>query len=150
MRAQADARSTTRRWVRRGLLAVIVAGVGLVAGCGNGDHARPARSDAPPPLAGTVVRAEIGFRSIDRLDAHYSEHVREFGAISRTQYLRLAQTLRDGPAGGSVLQVVRRDGTITRYDRDTGAFIAFDRGGVIRTFFRPNDGERYFRRQARR
>lgn len=97
-----------------------------------------------------VVRPDIGFRSTDRLEAHYSEHAREFGSISRAEYLRLAQTLRDRPVGGTVVQVIRRDGTITRYDRNAGSFIAFDRGGVIRTFFRPNDGERYFRRQARR
>ena len=30
------------------------------------------------------------------------------------------------------------------------AFIAFNPNGVIRTFFRPNDGERYWRRQAER
>jgi pyocin large subunit-like protein len=39
---------------------------------------------------------------------------------------------------------------ITRFDRASGGFVAFDGDGVIRTFFAPNDGERYFRRQARR
>ena len=28
--------------------------------------------------------------------------------------------------------------------------IAFNRDGTIRTFFKPNDGERYYRRQAER
>ena len=35
-------------------------------------------------------------------------------------------------------------------DQQTGAFIAFNSNGVIRTFFKPNDGERYWRRQAER
>ena len=48
------------------------------------------------------------------------------------------------------LEAVRRDGVATRFDRDTGAFIAFNTDGTIRTFFKPNDGERYFRRQAER
>ena len=43
-----------------------------------------------------------------------------------------------------------RSDVLARYDRETGAFIAFNPDGVIRTFFRPNDGERYFRRQAER
>ena len=43
--------------------------------------------------------------------------------------------------------------TITRRHqlrRQTGAFVAFNRNGTIRTFFKPNDGERYYRRQAER
>ena len=39
---------------------------------------------------------------------------------------------------------------VTRYDQQTGAFIAFNPNGIIRTFFKPNDGERYYRRQAER
>ena len=49
-----------------------------------------------------------------------------------------------------LLEEVRDDGRITRFDRTSGAFLAFDRDGIIRTFFRPNDGEAYFRRQAER
>ncbi len=66
------------------------------------------------------------------------------------EYLRRAQMLRDAPVGDGVLEVRRPDGTRSRFDRATGAFIAFDGDGTIRTFFRPNDGEAYFRRQARR
>jgi pyocin large subunit-like protein len=49
-----------------------------------------------------------------------------------------------------VLELVRADGVITRFDRASGAFLAFEQDGVIRTFFIPNAGERYFRRQAKR
>ena len=49
-----------------------------------------------------------------------------------------------------MLETVRRDGVTTRFDRQTGAFVAFNRDGTIRTFFKPNDGERYYRRQAER
>ena len=62
-----------------------------------------------------------------------------------------SQSLRDAPAGGPILEAVRRgDGVVTRFDRDNGAFIAFNRDRTIRTFFKPNDGERYFHRQAAR
>jgi pyocin large subunit-like protein len=37
---------------------------------------------------------------------------------------------------------------ISRFDKATGSFIAFNADGTIRTFFRPVDGENYFRRQA--
>lgn len=95
-------------------------------------------------------RANVGFATERRLEEHYEKHGREFGGITRQDYLRQAQLLRDAEVGGPVLQTVRADGVTTRFDRQTGAFIAFNQNGVIRTFFKPNDGERYFRRQAER
>ena len=98
----------------------------------------------------TDVATAIGFRNRDRLEEHYRKHGREFGDITPAEYLRRAQQLRDAPVGGSVLELRRADGVITRFDRESGSFIAFDPDLIIRTFFRPNAGERYFRRQAAR
>lgn len=81
---------------------------------------------------------------------HYAKHGREFGDISPSEYLAQAQALRDAPRGANVLEMVRDDGVTTRFDRETGTFIAFNRNGTIRTCFKPRDGERYFRRQAMR
>ncbi|HEY6982113.1 hypothetical protein [Reyranella sp.] len=92
----------------------------------------------------------IGFVDERRLDEHYKKHGAEFGKITKLDYLHQAQLLRDTAVGGPVLETVRRDGVTTRFDRQTGAFIAFNRDGTIRTFFKPNDGERYYRRQAER
>ena len=92
----------------------------------------------------------IGFVDQRRLDEHYAKHGAEFGRITKQDYLHQAQLLRDAEVGGPVLQTVRADGVTTRFDRQTGAFIAFNRNGTIRTFFKPNDGERYYRRQAER
>ena len=116
---------------------------------------RGARKAAPSPGApaardGAGFGASVGFADSRRLEEHFEKHGAEFGATSRQDYLRLAQKLRDAPAGGAILEAVRRDGVVTRFDRQTGAFIAFNANGVIRTFFRPNDGERYWRRQAER
>jgi pyocin large subunit-like protein len=58
--------------------------------------------------------------------------------------------MRDRPVGGDLLEFTRADGVITRYDRDSGAFLAFDADGTIRTYFKPNAGERYFLRQRDR
>lgn len=92
----------------------------------------------------------IGFRDARHLAEHFQKHGAEFGGISREEYLRRAQVLRDRPAGGDILESIRRDGVITRFDRNTGAFLAVDRDRIIRTFFRPNDGEAYFQRQLKR
>ncbi len=94
--------------------------------------------------------ASVGFRSHERWVEHYRKHGSEFGAITQDEYLRRAQDLRDRPAGGPVLEGVRADGVITRFDRESGAFLAVNSDGTIRTFFRPNQGETYFRRQSAR
>jgi pyocin large subunit-like protein len=103
-----------------------------------------------PATAGKSWGASVGFVDQRRLDEHFAKHGAEFGNITRQDYLHQAQLLRDAEVGGPVLQTVRADGVTTRFDRQTGAFIAFNTNGTIRTFFKPNDGERYYRRQAER
>ena len=94
------------------------------------------------------IHTDIGFRSRNQFNEHFTKHGAEFGQITKQEYLRQAQTLRDEPAGGNVLEIRRPDGTVSRYDRASGAFMAFNADGTIRTFFKPNNGEAYFRRQA--
>ena len=105
---------------------------------------------APPPEPTRITHPEVGFRSRQLLAEHFRKHGGEVQARDEEAYLAMAQTLRDRPAGGMVLEVVRRDGVVTRFDRTTGAFLAFNADLTIRTFFRPNDGELYFRRQLER
>lgn len=91
-----------------------------------------------------------GFRTPELLNEHFAKHGHEFGGISKGEYLRLAQTLRDSPAGGPILEARRPNGAFTKFDRRHGYFGAYNRNGIIRTFFIPNAGESYFRRQASR
>ena len=115
--------------------------------------ARDIARTSPAPEAPSSARgwgAGVGFADQRRLDEHYEKHSAAFGRITKLDYLHQAQLLRDAKVGGPILETVRSDGVVTRYDRDTGAFIAFNPNGVIRTFFKPNDGERYWRRQAER
>lgn len=89
-----------------------------------------------------------GFRTAHLLQDHFEKYGHEFGVITRRQYLRLAQQLRDSRAGGNILESKRPEGTI-RFDRKHGYFGAYDADGTIRTFFIPPDGIRYFEREAR-
>ncbi|HKU97636.1 MAG TPA: hypothetical protein VJR58_20265 [Vineibacter sp.] len=145
----------------RGLIAVLVliaaAALALLGNWGGGSPADRGPGASGPQLEARGPQGQervwgpaVGFASRNRLEEHYDKHGGEFGNISQQEYLRLAQALRDAPAGGSILESIRRDGVVTRFDRRSGAFIAFNPNGVIRTFFRPNDGERYFRRQLER
>ena len=116
----------------------------------------PSPTAAAPPVSPSAgvpppVSSSVGFRSRERLEEHYNKHGTEFGGITIEEYLHRAQALRDATVGDDVLEVVRpTDGVVSRFDRATGAFLAFDADGTIRTFFKPNDGEAYFRRQAKR
>ena len=107
---------------------------------------RPASRAAASDRSGSPA----GFRDRAHLVEHFRNHGGEFGGIGIDEYLRRAQALRDAPVGNGVLEAVRADGVVTRFDRTTGCFGAYGPDGTIRTFFRPNDGEAYFRRQARR
>jgi pyocin large subunit-like protein len=101
-------------------------------------------------LALLIYASGPGFRSRAQLDEHFAKHGGEFGAISKAEYLRLAQELRDAPPGGPILEARRPNGEFSRFDRRHGYFGAYNPDGTIRTFFIPNNGERYFQRQARR
>ena len=103
-------------------------------------------SQVPP----SITRPDIGFATPQKLHDHFQKHGKEFGKISQEEYLRRAQELRDRQAGGKVLEAIRKDGVITRFDRKSGAFLACNADGTIRTFFRPNEGEAYFWRQSHR
>lgn len=94
-----------------------------------------------------VLAAGPGFRSRRQFEEHFAKHGQEFGRISPQQYLELAQQLRDTPRGGDILEAVRADGIISKFDRRHGYFGAYNPDRTIRTFFIPNQGESYFRRQ---
>ncbi len=112
----------------------------------------------PAPKSSTTVRTDIGFASRQKFLDHYEKHGREFGSmkkedyrpVSQQEYLRQAQELRYRQLDNSVLEAVRNDGVVTRFDKTTGAFLAFNADRIIRTYFKPNDGEAYFRRQSKR
>src|SRR5690349_18999912 len=103
-------------------------------------------------VAGLTVGAAYangpGFRTQHLLEEHFAKHGREFGRISQDQYLRYAQQLRDSHANRYILESKQRGGG-AKFDRRRGWFVAYDGDGTIRTFFIPNDGERYFERQLK-
>lgn len=106
--------------------------------------------NTPAPPAAPARGSGPGFTNRQHLVEHFEKHGAEFPGLDMNGYLAAAQSLRDAPLGGDVLEVRRSDGVVTRFDRRDGSFLAFNRDRTIRTFFRPNDGASYFRRQASR
>ena len=135
------------------VLSILVLGFGESCSLHDSPPARNASTSGDNRNAAAAARTEpggVGFASRAKLAEHYEKHGREFGSITIDEYLRMAQELRDRPADDSVVEASRGDEVVTRFDRKSGAFLAFNRDGTIRTFFKPNDGEAYFRRQLNR
>src|SRR4051812_44225869 len=101
---------------------------------------------AAPRDAATVeapARANVGFADQRRLDEHYDKHGAEFGRITKQDYLRQAQLLRDAEVGGPVLQTLRADGVTTKFDRQTGGVGALNPNRTIPPLFKPKHGGRH-------
>ncbi|MBO2531856.1 MAG: hypothetical protein CW342_02990 [Thermoactinomycetaceae bacterium] len=84
------------------------------------------------------------------MDDHYVKHVirqKEFGNISKEEYLRRAQELVTSEPGGDILVKRRSNGDRLFYNQRTNEFAVLTEDGIIRTFFKPRDGIDYFRRQ---
>src|SRR5580704_13188724 len=74
-------------------------------------------------LLTTILYAQgPSFRTPRLLTEHYLKHGPEFGHITKLEYLRLAQQLRDAPVGGPILESRRPDGEFSRFDRRHGYF----------------------------
>lgn len=101
------------------------------------------------PFAAFTLAGGLGFRNDRLLEDHYEKYGREFGQITRSHYLHLAQQLRDSHVGANILEAKRPDGVI-RFDRRHGYFGYYDSDGTIRTFFIPPDGIHYFDKEAAR
>ena len=124
---------------------VAVYGLAFLAGCSS-PKAVPA-----PPIKPVSPYASIGFASEQKLEEHFVKHGREFSSPSAEAYLAKAQELRDREKKPPLLEAVRpSDGVITRFDPASGAFLAYDKNRTIRTFFKPDNGERYYHRQLKR
>lgn len=142
-----------------GVIAVLI---GLAITHYTKQSQKPATPDRSPPDRTSTVQtapkpqneprrsSSVGFTSRASLESHFLKHGSEFGDITQEEYLRRAQAFRDLAKGGNVLEIVRSDRVITRFNRQTGEFIAFNSDQTIRTFFLPDDGEKYFKRQAER
>ncbi|MGH9802474.1 MAG: hypothetical protein ACRD82_19075 [Blastocatellia bacterium] len=145
---------STDRNFRRGakLMSVLLIALALLTACRQTGSAPPQIQErvVAAPKSDATVHTEIGFASRQKFPDHYDKHGGEFGSISKEAYLRQAQELRDSQPGGDVLEAMRSDGVITRFDKKTGTFIAFNADLTIRTCFKPNDGEAYFQRQSKR
>lgn len=90
------------------------------------------------------------FASEKLLRSHYIKHVvkqKEFGNITMDEYLERARKLINSKPGGNILIKTRSNGDILFYNKSTNEFAVVTKDGVIRTYFKPKEGIRYFKKQ---
>lgn len=110
-----------------------------------------AKSQPAVPRLAAKVKNRTGFASREKWIEHFKKHGSEVGAVNAESYLEMAQLLRDAPLSGDIREATRAsDRRICRFQFSTGLFLVYERSGTIATFFRPNDGVRYFERQLKR
>lgn len=90
------------------------------------------------------------FESRDLLEKHYEKHVEEYGAISIPEYLERATALANEYPSSDVAQLVRSDGSTSKYRISTNDFVVVNKDGTIRTFFKPEKKEVYWQNELDR
>ncbi|MEG0472130.1 MAG: SAR2788 family putative toxin, partial [Solibacillus sp.] len=79
---------------------------------------------------------QLAFRSKALLREHYKKHGKEFGDISESEYVELAQKLI-GSDSDDVISKKRKDGARVFYNKKTNEFAVLSESGYIKTFFKP-------------
>ena len=84
------------------------------------------------------------FSSDALLKSHYEKHLHEFENISVDEYLKMANALAEKSLSDDVVQLVRSDGSVSKYCFSTNEFLVINEDGTIRTYFKPVDKEKYW------
>lgn len=111
------------------------------------DHA--GRRNVPTIVIGFITK-------VDR-DDHFQSHNPEFKPpfASAADYEAAGVAFLSGALTGNMMECVRRNGDIVRYDRATSEFAICDSYGALRTYYKPDpavhkqkDNVSYFRGQC--
>lgn len=84
------------------------------------------------------------FQSQKLLEYHFNKHLQEYGTISIPDYLRKANELADAPLSEDVVELLRSDGSASRYRFSTNDFVVINADRTIRTLFKPKRKEAYW------
>jgi len=86
----------------------------------------------------TAATAIGRFATDAQLQGHFGDHGRDFGAKTPGEYQQQADTFLNGPRASGVLEKVRPNGDIVRYNPATEEFGVAQGNGTIRTYFKPD------------
>jgi hypothetical protein len=90
-------------------------------------------------VAGTgPVVSSATFADTAKLQDHFSRHGSDFGATTATQYQGQASQFLTSARPNEVLEKVRSNGDVVRYNPTTEEFGVISANGSIRTYYRPD------------
>jgi len=78
---------------------------------------------------------------------HFRRHGADFEAKSAREYAKTAYEFYIIAQKENLPKKIAPDGTVRIYDRKTNTFGAYNPDGTTKTFFKPRNGEKYWKRQ---
>lgn len=86
------------------------------------------------------------FESEEMHTAHFEKHKDSYPGFSESAYINSAHSLLSAALADSVVEeLIRSDGSISRYDFKNNDFVVVTHTGVIKTFFKPKEKEAYWK-----
>jgi pyocin large subunit-like protein len=131
------------------LVFLAIAALTVLAGCDARGRPRDRDRAPEPPAAEAPAADREGAPRFapGQLEQHFRKHGGEMGFATKEDYLRAAQAL---VRGGPGVETWRRGGDTLFFKEQTNEFAVLSDRNVIRTYFRPDDGRRYWERQKQR
>lgn len=117
----------------------------LNADSGNGKSAGSGLTSG-----GNDGKIEVKFETPEKMQKHYDKHIDKYGNISISEYIALANELVNAKDTDDIERIVRSDESTAIYRFSTNDFLVITKDGYIRTFFKPDDGEAYWREEHER
>jgi len=115
---------------------------GEAESAGAGPQPEPAPQPRRAPVGGRRASQSPqrtgSFADDAKLQDHWQRHGGDFGATDAAEYEQQANTFLNGPAGPNVLEKVRANGDVVRYDPTTEEFGIARADGGIRTYYEPD------------
>jgi hypothetical protein len=89
----------------------------------------------------------VTWRRSQTLDTHYKKHGKNLNVTSAEDYAHQASEFRTRAQNEKLPAVVDKDGVTRYYDPKTNTFGSYNPDGTTRTYYKPEEGQEYFRRQ---
>ena len=99
---------------------------------------------------GNDGKIEVRFETPEKMQKHYDKHIDKYGNISISEYIALANELVNAKDTDDIERIVRSDESTAIYRFSTNDFLVITKDEYIRTFFKPDDGEAYWREEHER
>lgn len=108
------------------------------------DDAVSGDTDSGKKASGTSQET-LTFRSWKLLEEHFEKHGEEVGCSTAEEYLAAANAVVANRK--SLHKTEKEDGDDVYFLESTGEFVIVSTDGYIRTYYKPEDGIRYYNRQ---